>query len=101
MPIKSLGKKKKYISEYRGVPIMNAVRYVWKKLDLAIDKRKHFYSDIQLVGEIESGADARAFYEFLKAHSINTVPMSIRGGNNQILTLELRVAELRQYLCIR
>lgn len=82
---KSWEKEKKYIREYRGTPIMNAVHGVWKKLDLSIDKRKHFYSEIQLVGKVESGLDARAFYEFLKANSIKTVPMSIRGGNNQIL----------------
>jgi hypothetical protein len=77
--------EKKYIREYRGIPVMNAVRAVWKKLDLTIDKRKHFYSDIQWVGKSAPDADARAFYEFLKAHSINTVPISIRGGDNKIL----------------
>lgn len=77
--------EKKYIREYRGVPIMNGIHYVWKKLDLNVDKRPHFYSDVKLVTKIRPGADGRTFFEFLKTYSITTVPGAVKGGNNKIL----------------
>jgi hypothetical protein len=77
--------EKKYIREYRGVPIMNGIRYVWKKLDLNVDKRPHFYSDVKLVTKTRPDADGRTFFEFLKTYSIATVPGAVKGGNNKIL----------------
>ncbi len=77
--------EKKYIREYRGIPIMNGIRDVWKKLDLDVDKRPHFYSDVKVVAKIRPGVDARAFFEFLKTYSITTVPGSVKGGNYKIL----------------
>jgi hypothetical protein len=77
--------EKKYIREYRGIPVMNGVRSVWKKLDLTVDKRPHFYSDVKLVTKIRPGVNGRAFFEFLKTYSVTTVPGSIKGGNNEML----------------
>lgn len=77
-------KSRQYIREYRGIPIMNGVRYAWKKLDLEVNKRPHFYYDVKLVGKIRPGADGPAFFKFLKTYSVTTVPGSFKGGDNMM-----------------